>query len=445
MSFISPNLTINAARLKQDFDELAQIGATVGGGVSRLALSNEDLAARAWFANRIEEAGLLVRDDEVGNLSGVLPADDPHALTLLIGSHLDTVPNGGLYDGSIGVLAGLEILRCLREAKLDLPVHLEVIDFTDEEGNWQAFFGSMGLTGTLQAAHMDDTEQDNAAFRAALFRAGIRPSEVYKARRDPASLLAYLELHVEQGDKLDKAGCRLGIVTDIVGRSTYDVTFYGQAAHAGTTDMEQRRDALQGTATFITQAHALVRVHYPAGVVNCGHVRVRPGSFSVIPSEASLRLECRHPDERQLAEMEARLLALAQGCAHEYDLTVSVHRNIHRSAAHMDPNLSAFIEDIARAQQSEPLRLVSYAGHDAQMMASFTPTGLIFIPSVGGLSHNPREFTRWDDVVLGSNILLQTALGLIAQEAQRLASRKVSASVNGQNDHETLAARGGEG
>lgn len=408
-----PELRINADRLWNDFQEISEIGATVGGGVSRLALSNEDIEARTWFADKIEECGLWLKDDEVGNLSGILFSSDINAKTLLVGSHLDTVPNGGRYDGTIGVLVGLECLRTIQRAGINLPAHLEVINFTDEEGTWQSLFGSMGLIGMLNAGHINDTNRDNAAFRAALFRAGILPAEYHKAERDPESLIGFLELHIEQGPFLYDDRVDIGVVTGIVGRATYTLTFYGEAAHAGTTSMSARRDALQGAAIFITQIHAHIRAHFPAGVVNCGNVKVRPGAFNVIPSEASLRVEVRHPDDKILMEMESLLVRQAQECARNYGLTVNAQRILHRPVAVMHDDMLCAIEASCQSLDCTSRRMVSYAGHDAQILSHITRSGMIFIPSVDGMSHNPREFTEWDNVVKGANVMLHTILGLI--------------------------------
>lgn len=404
------NLKINTKRLREDFDNLAEIGGTVSGGVTRLALSNDDLAARAWFADRIEEAGLWVRDDEVGNLSGILSSENKQAKTLMIGSHLDTVPNGGRYDGTVGVLTALECLRTIHDAEIDLPIHLEAINFTDEEGTWKSFFGSLGLTGRLQADDINDAYQDNGAFRAALFRAGILPTEVSYAKRDPQTLVGYLEYHIEQSDKLDKAQVDLGLVTGIVGRTTYNMIFYGEAAHAGTTVAESRRDALQGAAAFIILAHSLVNQEFVGGVVNCGNINVKPGAFNVVPSEASLRVECRHPDANMLSEMESHLVRLAQDCAKDYRLSVSADRVLHREAESMSPQWLAIMEQLCQDEHLSYIRLVSYAGHDAQIMNAITPAAMLFVPSIGGISHNPKEYTDWDAIEKGANVLLHTIL-----------------------------------
>jgi N-carbamoyl-L-amino-acid hydrolase len=405
-------LRINSQRLLRDFEQLSEIGATVGGGVSRLALSNEDLAARSWFADRIEEAGLVLRDDEAGNLSGLLCVNDTEAKTLMIGSHLDTVPNGGRFDGAIGVLIALECLRRINEAGVNPRCHLEAINFTDEEGTWSSLFGSNALVGNISADDFDDSTQENMPFRAALYRTGIMLEEAQNARRDADTILAYLEVHIEQGKTLHERDLDLGIVDRIVGRTTYTVVFYGEAAHAGTTTADERRDALQGAAAFIIAAHSLIRAEYPEGVVNCGHVSVVPESFNVVPAEASLRVEFRHPDTDTLQEMESGIVRLAQDCALKHRLRVSTKRALARAAERMSPYLVKQIESACRAEMVNCMPIASYSGHNAQIMNQMVPAGMIFLPSVDGISHNPKEFTEWRHVEVGANVLLRTILQL---------------------------------
>jgi N-carbamoyl-L-amino-acid hydrolase len=411
-----PNLKINADRLRADFDALAQIGETPAGGVQRLALSSEDLLARAWFADRLEDAGLILHDDDAGNLSGILPSDNLTARTLMVGSHLDTVPNGGRFDGAVGVIAGLECARVIRESGLKLPVHLEVIDWTDDEGCWRSLFGVRAVTGLLQPEDVNDVRVDNGPFRAALSRAGIDPRNVFAARRDMSTLMGYLELHIEQGQRLERTGTCIGAVTGIVGRATFRITFHGEAAHSGTTDMVRRRDALRGAALFITRAHEMVRERYPEGIFNCGKLEVEPGAFNIIPSKAQLTVEVRHVNERLLNEMVSAVLRLARECAADHLLTVDIARIAGMLAADMDERIVQTIEMCADELGLSHMRLVSYSGHAAQMTARAVPqpvpSGMIFIPSIDGISHNPHEYSRWEDVVAGTNLLLRTLVTL---------------------------------
>lgn len=406
-------LRINPERLEHNFEALSQIGATVDGGISRLALSNEDLEARAWLADQFEESGFLVYDDEAGNLSGILLSQNQDARTLLLGSHMDSVPNGGRYDCSLGILASLECMRTIQEAGIELPFHLETVNFTDEEGCWQSLFGSRAMTGNLNLNyHNGASMTDLGPFRAALFRAGIRPTDVEKARRDPETLMGYLELHIEQGHRLDQRGIDIGVVTGIIGRTTYELTFYGEASHSGTTSMSSRRDALLGASVFIYDAYDLVQERFPLGVFNCGNINISPGSFNIVPAEAKLTFECRHPSAKHLSEMEAMLIRLAQESAAHYGLTVSSRRMVHMPVAKMSDKAIRATETACQALNISHTRLVSYAGHDAQMMSNFTPTGMIFVPSVDGISHSPKEFTEWQHIVKGANVLLHTILNM---------------------------------
>lgn len=396
--------------MREDFDALAEIGATPEGGITRMALSTEDLQARNWFAERVDDSNLSLRDDDAGNLSALLPATRAGARTLLIGSHLDSVPNGGRYDGSVGLLAGLECLRTIREANLRLPLNIEVINLTDDEGCWKGLFGARALAGALTLDDLSDSHSDNASFRAALNRAGIEPRFVSRARREPDSLAGYLELHVEHGSRLERADTAIGVVTSIVGRSTYRVAFHGEAGHSGTTDMYKRRDALRGAALFIVRVHDLVRDRFSDGIFNCGSVEVEPGAFNIIPSDAYLTIEIRHVNAELMQAMETALLSVAQECAASYALTVDIHQIALMPAATMTADLIQLIEQSADALGLSHMRMISYAGHSSQVMSRITPSGMIFVPSAGGIGHHPSEFTPWEDVVDGANVLLHTVL-----------------------------------
>ncbi len=405
-------LTINAPRLLDDLREVSRLGATPAGGVHRPALSPADLEARAWFRARVEAAGLVYRQDGAGNLSAILPTTDPAAQTLLCGSHLDSVPDGGRFDGALGVLAALEALRTIQEAGLRLPVHLEAISFTDEEGTHISLLGSRAVAGLLTEDDLDHPHSSPDAFAGALARAGLRRQELLTARRDPATLLGYLELHIEQGPRLEDAGLEIGVVTAIVGIRSFWLTFNGQAAHAGTTPLATRRDALRGAAAFLTQATEIISANFPPGTVTCGQVAVAPGAFNIVPGCARLALEFRHPAAETLNEMEATLFALARDCAAAHGLTLEIATVGGVEPATFDPGMVAAIEAAAGALGLRYTRLASFAGHDAQAMQAITPAAMLFVPSVGGLSHHPGEYTRDADVINGANVLLNTLMNL---------------------------------
>lgn len=425
-------LRIDDERLYTDFRELQTIGLNEDGSLNRVALSPQDIAAREWFANAIEEAGLLLRDDDAGNLSGVLVSKTRKALTLLVGSHLDGIPNGGHFDGVIGVLSALECLRTIRDAKIDLPINLEAIDFTDDEGNYLGMFGARALAGDLQPdALLDSSSADYGAFRAAMIRAGMQPSLFYKARRKSSDLAGYLELHIEQGPRLERANKQIGVVLGIVGRTNYEITFLGEAGHSGTTDMYRRRDALRGAAQFIMRAHDLVREKFGDGIFNCGKVEVYPGSFNVIPSRATLAVEVRHINTDMLSQMETMIVSVARECAATFRLDVEPRFVAHYPAAAMHPTLVEAINNSCEQLHLSHTELYSYSGHSPQFMSQITPSGMIFVPSVGGISHHREEFTKWEDVINGANVLLQTILHVALSHTKERPPQEQLNSANG--------------
>lgn len=403
-------LHVNAPRLLADLAALARIGATPEGGVSRPALSPADLEGRAWFRRQVEAAGLTFHQDGAGNVSAILPAADPVARTLLCGSHLDSVPDGGRFDGALGTLAALEALRTIREAGLALPVHLEAIAFTDEEGELVGLLGSQALAGQLTQAGLDHPRGGRDKLLAGLARAGLSEASLLAARRDPAALRAFVELHIEQGTRLIDAGLDLGVVTAIVGIRSVWLTFTGQAAHAGTTPLTRRKDALWGAAEFIGRARDLVAAQFDPGVVNCGILHAEPGAFNIVPGRVRLALEFRHGSEATLDAMQTDLLALAAEVAARFSLSLAVEEASRAIAAPLDSGVIAALEAAAGRLGLSHTRLMSFAGHDTQVMSRITPAAMAFVPSVGGLSHNPAEFTPDEAVIHAADVLLHTLL-----------------------------------
>ena len=404
---------IHIKRFHQDFEALAQIGATMEGGVHRPALSEAHLAARAWLRQRILDAGLEFRCDGAGNHSAFLNCSAVGAPTLLLGSHLDSTPNGGRFDGALGVAAALEALRTVKEASLSLPVNLEAIDFTDEEGTLIGLTGSAALAGKLTQDDLQNPRGGREALMTGLARAGLSETQLLDARRDPSTLAGYLELHIEQGPRLLKAGIDIGIVTAIVGICSYRLSFVGRANHAGTTPMIDRLDAAQGASAFILAARQTVVEEYPDCVANVGALHLSPGAFNIVPERADLALELRSSDLPTFERLEAALLQRARVEAERFGLGLE----IKFLGKHFPTPMSALVQQaIARAAEDWGLThmpLVSGAGHDAQSLASLCPTGMIFVPSQGGASHSPREYTQWEDCVNGANVLLGAALELV--------------------------------
>jgi len=405
-------LSINADRLLDDLDTLSRIGAAPDGGVSRPALSGADLEARDWFRARAEEAGLDVRQDGAGNLSAVLPCRDPAARTLLVGSHLDSVPNGGRFDGALGALCGLEITRRLKESGQALPVHVEAISFTDEEGTWLGLLGSRAAAGVLERADLERARGGVEAFERALGRIGTDLDGVLGAARRGAEHAGFVEVHVEQGTRLESLGLPIGVVTSIVGIRWHRLRFLGEAAHAGTTPLSQRRDALRGTCAFVQQASEHVKAAFTPGVMNCGHLELAPGAFNIVPARAELALEIRHGAEADLDRMQRELLALGRACARDYGLGFEAEWASLIPAAPLDERVVSALERAAEKHGLGHKRLLSFAGHDTQSMSRIMPSGMFFVPSAGGVSHNPKEFTEPEDCVHAGNVMLAAVLEL---------------------------------
>jgi N-carbamoyl-L-amino-acid hydrolase len=320
------------------------------------------------------------------------------------------VPYGGRFDGALGVVAALEVLRAVRDAGLSLPVNLEAVNFTDEEGTLVGLLGSSALAGTLDADHLRDPRGGRDALEAGLGRAGLTEAGLLGARRDPTSLAGYIELHVEQGRRLVDAGVDLGIVTAIVGIGSCRLAFLGQANHAGTTAMDARRDAGLGASAFVLAARERVLRVFPGCVANVGQMRFAPGAFNIVPARADVALEYRAPRAGEMERLGAALIKEAHTAAERFNLGLEVEPLGQHEPAPMDERAQMALVAAAEALGLAHMSLASGAGHDAQSLAGLCPAGMLFVPSVDGASHSPREFTRWEDCVNGANVLLRAAL-----------------------------------
>ncbi len=290
-------LSINPERFKEDFEALAQIGATEDGGVHRPSLSEAHLEARSWLRRRVQADGLEFRMDGAGNHSAYLACGPQEAPVFLLGSHLDSVPDGGRFDGALGVLAALEVLRTIHDAGLSLPVNLEAIDFTDEEGTIFGLTGSRLLAGTFNAQELQNPRGGRQAFLEGLQRAGLDEAGLFDAQRAPEQLAGYLELHIEQGPRLAQAEAQIGVVTSIVGICSYWLAYLGRADHAGTTPMKDRLDAALGASAFILAVPQILMADFPNCVANVGEMHLMPGAFNIVSDRARLGLELRAADK----------------------------------------------------------------------------------------------------------------------------------------------------
>ncbi len=407
------NLRIDGERLRRDLEDLGRIGRDENGGVSRPSFSPADLEARAWLRKKIEEAGLCYRQDGAGNQFGRLECAGK---TVMAGSHIDTVPNGGMFDGAAGVLAALEAARRILEEKVPLKKALEIASFTDEEGNLVGdFLGSRAFMGLL-----DENEVRNGRtsfgvpFRDVLKSTAFTAEGILAAGKDRPALEAYVELHIEQGPVLEDEGVPIGVVERIAGKHYRRCAFVGESGHAGTTPLELRHDAFLGLADLALRATQLVATKHYGSVLTVGKAALHPGSFSVIPGRADFTLEFRSASPESMAAIERDVFALAEDIAATRGLTF-VSKVVDKTApVTVAPRLTTLIEEECRSLGYPSLRLTSGAGHDAQILAGACDSGMIFVPSPDGVSHSPGERVDWDDLEKGANLLLRTLLRLAA-------------------------------
>jgi beta-ureidopropionase / N-carbamoyl-L-amino-acid hydrolase len=406
------NARINGPRLISRLEALGEIGSTGDGGCRRLALSDEDKAGRDQLVRWLNDVGLAVSIDKIGNIVGIFPGATD-ATPVLMGSHIDTVASGGKYDGALGVLAALEVIETIKESGIAPKRGLAVIAFTNEEGaRFQPdILGSCTWAGDMTLAEAyaaRDTEGKTAGDE--LHRIG------YTGAAEPGFLEphAYLELHIEQGPVLDAEGGGIGAVTGVQAISWNEYTFTGEPNHAGTTPMKYRRNAGLAAARLIVFADGLTR-EIAGTVANAGRAEFAPGNVNVVPGRAVVTLDLRNPDDKHLDEAEARVAVFVAALQRETGLTIARRELARFPAQPFDPRIIEIIERSARGLGFPVRRMVSGAGHDAQIMATVTPSGMIFVPSVRGISHNPAEHTEPADIVAGANVLLAAALEL-AQE-----------------------------
>ena len=406
-------VAINPERLFSEILELGKIGYSEGKGVTRLALSEEDMAARAWLKERMEDAGLDVRIDPAFNMIGTLRSRRKmDERVVVIGSHLDTVPQGGRFDGAVGVLAGLECVRFLRENAIDLPWDLEIINFTDEEGTHNAgTVGSRAMMGLLQEGEIFVSKTKNIpSFAENLKRRGGYPDRVTEAFRPSSTFRAMIELHIEQGPLLESKGIPIGVVTGIVGIHRHVVKVVGRASHAGTTPMHLRDDALVKAAPIFFLLPQWVRARNREMVGTIGQLSLEPDAANVVPGECRFVVELRSMESRDM--MEVREILAEWVASH---VRGSVQTIYEKDSVALS---EAMIKTIIRAAEIEGLpylKMVSGAGHDAQSFAPFVPTGMIFIPCRGGKSHCPDEWVDPEAIAHGCRVLVRTILELAKQ------------------------------
>jgi N-carbamoyl-L-amino-acid hydrolase len=369
------------------------------------------MEARQWLLRRLTEAGLESRVDAAGNIFARWQGGNP---VVMVGSHIDSVPDGGTLDGALGVLAGLECLRQLKDARAPLRYPVELAVFTDEEGAFGGFFGSYAFTGALRAAAIHGMRNaQGMTIAEAMARHGLDAERAPTATRDPDEVRAYVELHIEQGSVLEARRVPIGIVDAVVGIRRYGVRFTGRADHAGTTPMGDRKDALLGAADLALRGRELVQGDgTPASRATVGVLQLRPGVTNIVPGEAFLTYELREVSREMLEVLAARSLALVERVAGRWGLTATVEPMLEIDPVPMAEEVKRAIASAAAETGAGSMHLPAMAGHDAQVVGRVAPAGMIFVPSKDGRSHSPLEFTADEDLERGANVLLATLLRL---------------------------------
>lgn len=402
-------MNVNIERLKSDIETLAAIGRREDHGIYRMAFSEGDMAGRAWFRQQIEQAGLDVYEDGAANIHARLNwrDDTPSVMT---GSHLDTVPGAGHLDGALGVLSGLECLRRIKEENISLRHPLEVVAFSDEEGRFGGMLGSQALTGKLSPESVHNAiDLHGVSLTEAMQGCGYNAMNALYARRDPDSIHAYVEMHIEQGPILDQMGCSVGIVDAIAGLFKWDVSLIGVPNHAGTTPMHMRNDAFAGLAEFHTQLQRILDENgSERSVATIGRVELLPGAANVVPGRVDFSLEVRDTDPRVLEALQGAMRRALSAIARRRNLMFEFKVLSEIEPVKCSAGLLDEIRRVSDELKIPYLQMASGAAHDAQMLARITRAAMIFVPSKDGRSHSVAEWTDMRDIERGANVLLNT-------------------------------------
>jgi len=400
---------VNGSRVNKHLSDLARFGANPQGGVSRVAFSDADIAGRRVVMDLMKEAGLTASIDPVGNIVGVRAGSQGSALPILFGSHIDSVPEGGNFDGDVGSCSAVEVAHTLAERGYHNRHPLHVVIWCDEESG---LTGSRGFIGDLPADEIERPGRDGVVLAEKIRRIGGDPARIVEARHGPGSIAAYVELHIEQGAILDERGINIGIVEGIVGIHHYDVTLRGFANHAGTTPMDRRQNAMLAAAELVLIVDRVVRSVEGRQVGTVGRLLVKPGAPNVIPGQVDLTVELRDLSTEKIERLWTQIHSEALASAKQYGVTLDYTLQHVNPPALSTPAVRQVIADAVHDLGLSSLSMPSGAGHDAQDLARIGPMGMIFVPSVKGISHSPLELTRPDDVTNGANVLLQTVLRL---------------------------------
>ncbi|WP_437396208.1 Zn-dependent hydrolase [Flagellimonas lutimaris] len=401
---------VNQARLEDRIFDLAEFGLQENGETERVAFSDADIDARNWVIKTLKGFGMEVKVDAAGNIIGTRQGTDSSKKPIAFGSHIDRVPNGGNYDGCVGSMAALEVIEILNENNIKTKHPLEVIIFPNEEGG---VMGSRAMAGNLGKSALSVVNSTGYSMGEGIMRIGGDTTKLADAKREKGSLAAFLELHIEQGGKLEKENLDIGVVEGIVGLNWWDVVFTGFANHAGTTPMNARQDALLAAAKYIVAVNEITNSFEGTQVGTVGRIKAEPGAPNVIPGKVTASLEIRDLSLEVIQKVYQAIKKKTEEIAEASNVSVEfLPLDTTAEPALTDTSIQTEIESSAKALGLSYQYMPSGAGHDAQDISRFAPVGMIFVPSKGGISHSPKEFTSAEDMANGANVLLRTILSL---------------------------------
>lgn len=406
---------INASRLSERIHTLSEIGKIEETGVNRLALSESYKAGMDLVRKWMDEAGLATRYDNFGNLIGRIEGKQKDAPSIMLGSHIDSQPYGGRFDGAIGVLGGLEAVQTMMENGIEPDVPIEVMSFCDEEGHrfGVGLFGSRGITGQLEPDELERADKDGITRRQALIDFGADPDQLAASEYDSSAISAYVEMHIEQGPNLEAADQPVGIVNGIAGPRWLTVELAGESGHAGTVPMDKRRDPLVGASYIIAAFNDLVQSESGApSVGTVGSLDVFPGGRSIIPERVTFTIDLRDSDLQRRETYESALKNIIEKVALEHNLTYTIHDDGGTSPKDASEDIIRIMKEESRSIGLKPPVLMSGAFHDASNMADICDMGMIFVRSKDGISHNPAEYSSDADIATGTELLYRTMLRL---------------------------------
>ncbi|WP_422486394.1 M20 family metallo-hydrolase [Gudongella sp. DL1XJH-153] len=405
-------MKINMERVKRDINNLASFSSTPGRGVTRLAFSKEDIQAKGYLMAQMEAAGLHVYQDGYGSLFGRREGTDPDLPTVMIGSHYDTGIGGGPFDGVAGVIAGIEIARVLKENNISHRYPIEIAAFNDEEGArfGNAMSNTRAMAGLLKEDELDSTKDINGKpLREAMQECGIKV-DLESAKREKGSIKSFFELHIEQGPVLEESGKDVGIVDSVVGLDRYEVRFKGLSGHAGTTPMLGRKDALVSASKFIVAVNEIAREAGKDAVATVGEMSIYPNASNVIPQLVKLSVDIRATESEVINRMSEMINEELEKIKYSDPVEIDVRRGVDIPPVKMSDENAELLKEKASELGLEYHIMNSGAAHDAMVMAALAPSNIVFVPSVGGVSHRPEEWTEYEDLGNGMELMLHSII-----------------------------------